>query len=1236
MKRLFFTLLSALTMGALLWATNGWMGQSGDKKSGRNSYQTGQTGNKAVRISKKATHGSDKVMRAGVKMMQTNNKVVRYDFTKLADVSGVYTGTLQSGAVLTTYANLPVLALGSDNGYMDLGSELGNYISTLQNYTVSVNVFIPETTDIKGNGNFVWCFSKTSDTGYLFLSAKDTRFAISETNYRGEQAVGKGEALPKGKWLNVVYMQSGSVARVFVDKLPKAGTVTLNPKTLGHTPNNYLGKSCYQGDAYLKGAMYNDLRIYNYNISAAELNALQTNITTLNMYADSVRNAKLIAEFRLPKTEALMEDIVLPKTYAGVATIRWKTSDAHVITEEGHVTRPPHGSAKAVATLTAYIEAGAAKDTLTFEVSVLPEFSDAETLAYDVRELKLNGKLHNLYDDLSLPSVGTLGSVITWKSSDENYLSNVGKVRKYAADEKKHVVLTATLLRGKHSATKTFDVYLHQEEPYTTYLFVYFPSNKDENIYYALSDDGYNYTPLNNGQRILSSDTTSMMKGLRDPHILRAPDGTFYMVATDMKSDLGWSSNRGLVLMKSRDLIHWTHSVVHFPTKYAGTNFANVTRVWAPETIWDANYVNAVGTKGRCMVYFSLLTNDGTIPYDKDYYCYTNDDFTDLLGTPTFFFDRGSATIDMNIVYNESDSLYHGFYKNEGSGGICKVTAKCLTPAAGEAPGTQWSNPSGTLQQTTAAVEGAGVFKLINQDKWILMYDCYSNGYYQFCSSDDLSKFTFVKNTLTSGAFTPRHGTVIPITREETEALLAAFPTTGLTAALKGADNVNIDQNNLKITADRIFIPVARETDISRFDPQFRVSTGTKVSPIGAQDFSSGAVTYTLTNGSQVKTYRVVVEVNANPVLPSFHADPEVLLSRKTGRFYIYPTTDGYPGWGGYSFNVFSSPNLVDFTDEGTFLNLSAHKDVEWASGNAWAPSIEEKWIDGKWKYYFYFSGHNPVLNKKTLGVAVSESPTGPFVASSKPLFTSSNAGQMIDSDVFTDPVSRQSYLYYGNGKLCYRLLSDDMMSVKGNEYTITPIGGTLSDYAFREGVHVFYRNGIYYFMWSVDDTGSANYHVAYGTSTSPVGPITIAEQPVVLIQDPINEIYGTGHHSVVNVPGTDDWYIVYHRINKNYLHNGPGTHREVCVDKLTFDESGHINKVAPTRKGITPVGMDDFIRQITDVNTINNADATAVSIAYYTVDGIKLGSSEPDKAGLYIRRELLSNGLVRSFKMLK
>ena len=97
----------------------------------------------------------------------------------------------------------------------------------------------------------------------------------------------------------------------------------------------------------------------------------------------------------------------------------------------------------------------------------------------------------------------------------------------------------------------------------------------------------------------------------------------------------------------------------------------------------------------------------------------------------------------------------------------------------------------------------------------------------------------------------------------------------------------------------------------------------------------------------------------ANPILPDFHADPEVLFSKKTGRFYVYPTTDGYEGWGGYSFDVFSSPDLVHFQNEGTILNLAAGGDAPWASGNAWAPCIEEKWMDGQWKYFFYFSAHN-------------------------------------------------------------------------------------------------------------------------------------------------------------------------------------------------------------------------------------------------------------------------------------
>ncbi len=297
-------------------------------------------------------------------------------------------------------------------------------------------------------------------------------------------------------------------------------------------------------------------------------------------------------------------------------------------------------------------------------------------------------------------------------------------------------------------------------EPYTKYLFAYFPSNDNENIYYALSDNGFDYTPMNDGNMIISSDTTSIKKGLRDPHLIRGNDGYFYMVATDMKSAEGWASNRGMVLMKSKDLVNWQHSTVHFPEKYAGTNFANVTRVWAPETIWDPE-------AGKYMIYFSLLTNDGTIPYDKVFYCYANEDFTDLEGEPTLLFDLGYSVIDMDIVYNDADGLYHGFFKNEDKGGILKVTSKTLTALEGAALGSQWGNMSGRLQQTNVAVEGAGVFKLLDGKTWVLMYDCYSRGYYQFCTSTDLNTFTFKQNTTTSGMFTPRHGSVITLTDAE-------------------------------------------------------------------------------------------------------------------------------------------------------------------------------------------------------------------------------------------------------------------------------------------------------------------------------------------------------------------------------------------------------------------------------------------------------------------------------------
>lgn len=1170
---------------------------------------------------------------------KSQNLKAEFKFDQVSDVSGTYTGALKNGATLSSVGNIPILDLGKTNGYFDLGSTFGSLISGLTDYSIAVNLYIPTTTNISGNGNFVWCFANSSTTGYTFFGAKDSRCAITLGTWSGEQNVSAAQAFPKGTWTNVVYTQSGGTGSLYIGgTLKTSQSISLTPSNLNATVLNYLGKSCYSSDAYLVGACYNDFRIYDGALTAETVSAMTSETETLNNAFAEEEIKKTIATFTIGDVSALTDNIKLPISYNGTINITWTTSDSNVITDKGVITRPAAGSEKATAVLTAHLSCGNVVEEKTFNVGVLPQFSDDEALQLDKDSLTIAGNLNNVYTDLTLPSVAKYGSVVEWQSNNESYMTSEGHVVKFGETSKAPVTLTATLRRGTKSTTKQFDIKIHQAEPYSNYMFVFFPSNSNENIYYALSNDGYNYTVLNDGNRVISADSVSVMKGLRDPHILRGNDGYFYMVITDMKSSLGWSSNRGIVMMRSKDLINWSHSTVHFPTRFAGTTFANVSRVWAPETIWDPNYINGDGSKGRYMIYFSILTTDGKVPYDKDYYCYANDDFTDLIGTPTYLYDRGSATIDMDIVYNEDDSLYHAFYKNEGSGGICQVTAKTLTAAEGQAAGSQWSQPSGTLQQTNVAVEGVGVFKLINKDSWIMMYDCYTSGYYQFCSSNDLENFTFVKNTTTSGAFTPRHGTVIQLTSAETEALLKAFPTSGITPTAVGARNINIKQDNLVIGTSNITIPVDRSTDISNFDPQLYGTTGTVVSPDGAQDFSKGTIDYTFTSTGGTKHYTVSVEADGNPIISGFHADPEVLFSKKTGQFYVYPTTDGYSGWGGYSFDVFSSPDLLHFTNEGTILNLQSGGDVAWASGNAWAPCIEEKWMNGDWRYFFYFSGNNTSLNKKTIGVATANSPTGPFIATDTPLFTTSSAGQMIDGDVFTDPVTQKSYLYYGNGKMCYRMLNDDMTSVTGSEYVITPVGGTLSDYAFREGTYVFYRNGIYYFLWSVDDTGSKNYHVAYGTSKSPTGPITVAAKPIVICQDATNGIYGTGHNSVVNLPGTDEWYIVYHRINNAYLNNGPGYHREVCCDRLTFNVDGSINQVTPTNRGIDPVNAkaiaDSLITSIAPI-TYDSTTKTA-TIRYYRIDGSLLGKEAPSQHGVYFREELLNNGTRRTVKIMR
>jgi hypothetical protein len=350
-----------------------------------------------------------------------------------------------------------------------------------------------------------------------------------------------------------------------------------------------------------------------------------------------------------------------------------------------------------------------------------------------------------------------------------------------------------------------------------------------------------------------------------------------------------------------------------------------------------------------------------------------------------------------------------------------------------------------------------------------------------------------------------------------------------------------------------ITLPVTPGTDRTALDPAYVTGTGSTVTPTGPQDYSSPVQVAVTAPSGATRTWTVTAVEMRSPALPGLNADPNIVRFGET--YYIYATTDGFAGWGSTSFKVWSSTDLATWTEHDTILDLGP--DVSWADARAWAPTATEK--DGR--YYLYFSAD------QNIGVAVSDSPLGPFTDPlGTPLISKADYGnaQQIDPAVFTDD-DGTSWLLWGNGTPRMARLDADMTSIdKATEITLPGLTG------FREGLFLNKRNGTYYLSWSIDDTGSENYRVGYATATSPTGPYTSKGE--ILTKDTSQGILGTGHHSILQVPGTDDWYIAYHRFA---IPGGDGFHRETTIDRLHFTADGEIQTVVPTLSGVDPLAYD-------------------------------------------------------------
>ena len=295
--------------------------------------------------------------------------------------------------------------------------------------------------------------------------------------------------------------------------------------------------------------------------------------------------------------------------------------------------------------------------------------------------------------------------------------------------------------------------------------------------------------------------------------------------------------------------------------------------------------------------------------------------------------------------------------------------------------------------------------------------------------------------------------------------------------------------------------------------------------------------------------------MSSNPIFTGQYADPEVAVL--DGQYWVFPTYS-MPFRQQTFLDAFSSPDLVHWTKHEKVLDNS---NVKWLWQAMWAPAV----IQANNKFYLFFGG-NDVHEGEVggIGVAVADKPEGPYVdALGKPLINEIvNGAQPIDQFVYRDD-DGQYYMFYGGWRHCNVCkLSPDLLSIVPWEdgqkfHEITP------SKSYVEGPFMFKRNGKYYFMWSEGGWTGPDYCVAYAIGDSPLGPWEVKGK--ILQIDP-EVATGAGHHSVLQIPGKDEYYIVYHR---HPLGSKDGNDRVVCIDHMYFNPDGTIKPVKMTFTGV-------------------------------------------------------------------
>ncbi len=299
-----------------------------------------------------------------------------------------------------------------------------------------------------------------------------------------------------------------------------------------------------------------------------------------------------------------------------------------------------------------------------------------------------------------------------------------------------------------------------------------------------------------------------------------------------------------------------------------------------------------------------------------------------------------------------------------------------------------------------------------------------------------------------------------------------------------------------------------------------------------------------------------------NPIIEGWYADPEGVIFDNT--YWVFPTFSAkYKDQ--VHMDAFSSKDMVTWKKHSHIIDTSI---IKWANMAMWAPSIVKK---GR-KYYLFFSA-NDIQSKLRngvkddtlggIGIAVAKKPSGPYKDYlGKPLINKFyNNAQPIDQFVFQD-VDKQYYIIYGGWGKC----NIGKLNKKFTGLTPFSDGNLVKDITpknYVEGPTMFIRKGKYYLMWSEGGWTNGTYKVAYARADSVFGPF---ERESTVLEADESIATGAGHHSVINIPNTDEWYIVYHR---RPIPNLDRDHRVTCIDRLYFNEDGTIKNVKMTFEGV-------------------------------------------------------------------